>query len=125
MEKQSSVQVWLKDYPNPYLKGLKASNNPINSKGFREEETPLALTVKDCIHLNFLNSRLLSNFPECRRKVGGLVVVKEENNIELITFHNEQHFPFAYFDGDRVHRRLSRQEGQSIVVDSLLFKLPS
>jgi hypothetical protein len=78
----------------------------------------------ECINQKFLNSRLLSNFPDHRRKVGGLIVVKEDDAVELVSFHNEKHFPFAFFDGNQIRRKLSKlQEGQSVVMDSIVFRL--
>lgn len=91
---------------------------------FRDEEISLLQTVTNCINSEFLDSRLLAVLSEGRRKVGGLVAVKDEDFVELITFHNERHFPFAYFDGNKVHRRLSRlQDNQKIVFDSFPFRL--
>ncbi|KAI6205222.1 Asparaginase [Aphelenchoides besseyi] len=88
------------------------------------DESILLSVVSECVTADFLESPLLSVFPKSKRKIGGLVAFREEENVELITFHNVRHLPFAFVENDHVSHQLSKLSiSESIRFSSYLTHL--
>lgn len=82
------------------------------------DRLPVEIVV-DTVRRKFLHSPLLEIYPHERRLAGGLVMLKDADGMELVIFHNTQHFAFAYSDGKVVKHHISKlPPGADVICDS-------
>ncbi|KAH7719841.1 Asparaginase family protein [Aphelenchoides avenae] len=90
------------------------------------DRLPVEIVV-DTVRRKFLHSPLLEIYPHERRLAGGLVMLKDADGMELVIFHNTQHFAFAYSDGKVVKHHISKLPPGADVICATMqpFQIPS